>query len=415
MAYSEKDLTIVRDLAKQYMEIAMSDKHIKMRQRFLDTNNLKIVRPPVIMEEIPWHEMNYEGALDCQCEDGSLRGMEYGLRVALFREKYFKCDNFIEPWWVVRKSYSNTGNGFHIKEERLAVDSKNHIVSHHYEDILEDESALEMYHDPVITPHPENDIANVARIEEILDGAMPVQLRGSNIIYYSPWDDLAMLRGVEPILIDMYERPDYLHEIMKLITRGMKVTMDQMEQYGLYDCRGLSLHCTPASVTLPTEPDPEHYTCQNIWFRTMAQMFNMVSPDQHDEFDIQYSLPLAIRCAYTYYGCCEPLHDRIDKLEQYSNLRKIGVSPWADIEKSAEMIGGKYVYSRKPNPANVAINVDPDQIRMEITDTVKVCQKYGCPLDITLKDISTVSYKPQNLIIWAQTVSDVLDEYYGEA
>ena len=93
----------------------------------------------------------------------------------------------------------------------------------------------------------------------------------------------------------------------------------------------------------------------------------------------------------------------------------MGVSPWADIEKSAEVIGGDYVYSRKPNPAFVAHNTDPEQIRKEITDTVKACQKYGCPVDFTLKDISTVGYKPQNLMIWAQTVSDVLDEYYGEA
>ena len=93
----------------------------------------------------------------------------------------------------------------------------------------------------------------------------------------------------------------------------------------------------------------------------------------------------------------------------------MGVSPWADIEKSAEVIGGDYVYSRKPNPAFVAHNTDPEQIRKEITDTVKACQKYGCPVDFTLKDISTVGYKPQNLMIWAQAVSDVLDEYYGEA
>ena len=415
MAYTSKELTVVRDLAKRYMEIALSDKHVRMRQRFLDTNDLKLVRPPVLMDEIPWHEMNGNGELDCKCEDERLRGVEYSLRAALFREKYFKCDNLIEPCWPVGKSYTSSGNGFRIQEQRLAVDGKNHIVSHHYEDILENESALALYHDPVITPHPEKDAANVAELEEIFGGAMPVRLRGANVIYYAPWDDLAMYRGVEPILIDMYERPEYLHELMRLMTRSLEVTMDQMERYGLYDCRGMSLHCTPAAVTLPDKADPEHSTCRNVWFRTMAQMFNMVSPAQHDEFDIQYSIPLAARCAYTYYGCCEPLHDRIDKLEQYPNLRKVGVSPWADIEKSAEMIGGKYVYSRKPNPAYVAIKVDADLIRREITDTVKVCQKYGCPLDITLKDISTVSYKPENLIIWAQTVSDVLDEYYGEA
>ena len=63
--YTENERTVIRDLAKRYMEIALSEKHKRMRKRFLDTNDLKIVRPPVIMEEIPWHEMNYEGALDC--------------------------------------------------------------------------------------------------------------------------------------------------------------------------------------------------------------------------------------------------------------------------------------------------------------------------------------------------------------
>ena len=414
MSELAKDIGIVRELAKQYMEIAVSDRHVRMRKRFRDSNDLKIVRPPLIMEEIPWHEMNFEGALDCACEDPELRGMEYGLRVALYREKYFRCDNYIEPVWVIGKSFSSTGNGFSIREERLAVDKRNNIVSHRYEDVLADESSLEMYHDPVITAYPENDAKNKAHVEEIVGDIMPVQVRGHGI-YYSPWDQIAMLRGVEPILVDMVERPEYLHRIMELFTRGMASEMDQMEALGLYDPRGLSLHCTPNAVTLPHEPDPEHYTCRDIWFRTMAQMFSAVSPAAHEEFDIRYSLPLASRCAYTYYGCCEPLHDRLDRVKLYPNLRKVGVTPWADLEKSAEQIGRDLVLSRKPNPAHVAVRTDPDEIRREIGETARVCLKYGCPCDITLKDISTVGYRPENLMIWAETASAVLDEYYGEA
>ena len=177
---------------------------------------------------------------------------------------------------VVRKSFSNTGNGFAIKEDRLAVDQNNGIVSHRYYDVFEDEAVLAQYHDPVITPHPERDAEQVAFMQEVLGDTMPVVLQGHGI-YYAPWDRIAMLRGVEPILIDIYERPEYLHEIMKLFTRSMMLEMDQMEAYGLYDPRTLSLHCTPASVTPPTEPDPDHYTCKDIWFRTMAQMFSTVS------------------------------------------------------------------------------------------------------------------------------------------
>lgn len=415
MSNINQDIAIIRELAKQCVEIANSDRQIRMRRRFRDTNDLKVVRPPVLMDEIPWHEMNYEGALNCLCEDGGLRGIEWGLRVSLFREKYFKCDNFFDPFWTVYKSYSVTGNGFAVKEDRLSVDNRNNIVAHHYYDVFEDEGALDAYCDPVITPYPEHDAANLARMQEIFGDIMPVVLRGHGCIYHAPWDQITTLRGVEPILMDMYDNPAYLHKIIGLFTRSMSVTMDQMEKYGLYEPDDHALHCTPGAVSLPEGASPDG-GCKGTWFRTMAQTFSSISPDMHYEFDMLYSAPLASRCAYTYYGCCEPLHDRIDYLKKaYPNLRKVGVSPWADVEASAESLGGSYVFSRKPNPAFVARVTDPDQIRAEVVETVKACQKYGCPMDYTLKDISTVGYRPENLMIWAKTVSDVLDEYYGEA
>ena len=108
------------------------------------------------------------------------------------------------------------------------------------------------------------------------------------------------------------------------------------------------------------------------------------------------------------------MHDRIDIIKRIPNLRKIGCSPWADVERTAEQIKGDFVLSRKPNSAFVASVVDPEQIRKEAEETARACIKHGCPCDITLKDISTVGDRPENLIIWAEVVSDVLDEYYGK-
>ena len=410
--YSEKDRTIVRELAKRYMEIAVSEKHVRMRKRFCDNNDLRLVRPPLLVDEIPWRQMNIDGELDCLCETDELRGMEHELRRALYREKYLSCDNFIEPVWPVYKSYSKTDNGLVMEEVSIEA-IRTDIRSHHYEDVLEDESALEAFRMPVITAHPEEDEENLAFAQEILGDIIPVQLRG-HTIYHAPWDVIPRLRGMEPILWDIYDRPEYLHRIIGLFTEAMSREMDQMEALGLYDPRGLGLHCTPGSVTVPEPSTDGSYGCKDIWFRTMAQMFSSISPAQHYEFDMQYSARLAKRCAFTYYGCCEPLHDRIDVLRKtYPNLRKIGVSPWADVERSAEQIGGNYVLSRKPNPANVAQTVDPGIVRKEIEETAKICLKYGCPCDITLKDISTVSDRPENLILWTKTASEVLDGYYG--
>ena len=145
----------------------------------------------------------------------------------------------------------------------------------------------------------------------------------------------------------------------------------------------------------------------------MAQVFSDVSPDMHWEFDVSYALDVAKHFGYTYYGCCEPLDRKLDVIFNIPNLRKVGVSPWAKEEVMAERLGGKYVYARKPNPANVAKCTDPDVIRRETEKTVKLCMEHGCPVEFVLKDISTVSNRPENLIVWSNTVSDVLDQYYG--
>lgn len=409
MSIDPKEILIVRELAKQYMEYAVSERHVRMRKRFQDTNDLKVVRPPLMIAEIPWHEMNMDGELDCVCQDERLHVMEEFFRRKLFYERHFHCDHHMEPVWTMRRKCTSTGNGFTSSEKKLSVDPANHIVSHAYGDVLEDEASLEQYHDPVVTAYPEEDEQNKAFAESVLEGIMRVEFR-SPCEYFAPWDVIARLRGVEPILIDIYERPEYLHKIIQLFVRSEEKEIEQKSALGLYDGSVPDLHCTPGDVTLPKD---RSYSA-GVWFRTMAQMFSTISPDAHEEFDIQYSIPLSKRFAYTYYGCCEPLHDRIDKLKGYPNLRKVGCSPWADVEKTAEILGGDYVLSRKPNPANVAIATDPEQIRREISETARLSLKYGCPCDITLKDISTVGYKPQNLIIWAQTASAVLDAFYGK-
>lgn len=411
MSELKYEISIIRELSKRYMEIALSDRHIKMRQRFRDSNDLKIVRPPLIIEEIPWQQMNIDGELDCVCENEELRNMEFELRTALFREKYFRCDNYIEPVWSVNKKFTSTGIGLKGSEQIIAGKHTD-IKSHSFEDVLADESALEAFRMPVITAYPEEDAENLARAQEILGDIMPVRLRG-HYLTHAPWDDITRLRGVEPILYDLYDRPEYMHRLIRLFTEAKSTEMDQMEALGLYDTHLQSLHCTPNEVTLPDPSDDGVTRCRDMWFRTTAQMFSSISPEDHYEFDMQYSIPLAERCAYTYYGCCEPLHDRIDQLKRYKNLRKIGVSPWADVERSAEQTRGQYVLSRKPNPAYVATVTDPEVIRREISETAKACLKYDCPCDITLKDISTVSDRPENLILWAKTASEVLDEYYG--
>jgi hypothetical protein len=72
---NNRDKLIVRELAKRYMELVMSEKQKLMRQRFCDTNDLKIVRPPVIIDEIPWYQMEVDGELTPLCSDEATRSV----------------------------------------------------------------------------------------------------------------------------------------------------------------------------------------------------------------------------------------------------------------------------------------------------------------------------------------------------
>ena len=407
--FSQKDTQIVRELAKKYMALVCTEKQEKMFARFRDTNDLKPSRPPVLLDEIPWYQMDIDGELTCLCQDEMARGVEYHFRKAIFYMKHFKADNLFEPLFRVRRTVKSSGIGIEWQASDMKrTDDTNNIVSREFVDVLEDESALELMHDPTFELCPETDARRLELYTELLGDTIPIKTYGFGYFYYAPWDKITRLRGVEPILMDLYDRPEYLHEIIKKFTSAAHAELDFVEKYLDVDPEP-SLHCTPSPISVQNGTG-----LKNTWCRSMAQSFGVISPSMFKEFEVDYLLSVAERFGYTYYGCCEPLDDKISVIKSIPNLRKIGCSPWANVEKCAEQIGGDFVLSRKPNPAHVAILTDPDLIRRETEETVKACIKYGCPYDIVLKDISNVSHRPQNLIVWAQTVSDVLDAYYGK-
>lgn len=409
----DRELTLVRELAKKYAALAHTDENQEHYDRCKAVNDLKPSRPPVWIDEVPWHEMNFDNHLTLFCEDPLLRQMEWYFKEKLFRWNFFRADMYLLPYYPIMKSSASSGIGVSIQEETKAIDSKNNIVSHHYIDELDTEEKLERLRIPVITADPQQDENQKARIQEVLGDILPVRLCGGYIAH-SPWDTISMLRGVEPVLIDMMDRPEFLHKTMEKFTQIGLAEIEQREKLGLLDPCIESLHCTPPFTDNLPKPDANsgRITAKNVWFRAMAQMFSTVSAAAFEEFEFQYMKQLAEKCGLVYYGCCEPLERFVPILKRLPNLRKLGVSPWANIHKMAEEIGGDYVYARKPNPANVGAAFDEDTVKKEIRETIEVCVAHQCPYEFVLKDISTVDYKPQNLIRWNQIVQSTIDEYY---
>jgi hypothetical protein len=189
--------------------------------------------------------------------------------------------------------------------------------------------------------------------------------------------------------------------------------LDQLEAQGLLGYGQNTIHCSGAfSDELPAPNfNPQHPRSKDIWTCGMAQIFSTVSPAMHKEFEIDYAIKWYERFGLGYYGCCEPLDEKIDIIRELPHVRKISMSPWVDLDRGAERIGRDFVFSRKPNPAFLAWdNWRPEAVEQDLRETLKVCNRYGCPTEFILKDISTVRYKPQNLWEWADIAMKVVKE-----
>lgn len=131
-----------------------------------------------------------------------------------------------------------------------------------------------------------------------------------------------------------------------------------------------------------------------------------------NEFDIQYMKQAMKPFGLVYYGCCEPLHNMIDIVEQIPNIRKISITPWADADIAADNMGSKYVMAFKANPAYVT-NFDTYQeaARNEIKRMLEACQRNHTSCDVVLKDVSTVNGNPQNLFKWEKMAMEMITHF----
>ena len=246
---------------------------------------------------------------------------------------------------------------------------------------------------------------------------MPVKKVGQTHIWFTPWDYLIRWWGIQEAMIDLVERPELVHAAVERMVDAWMIELDQFVEQNLL-VAGLRQHADRLGRLRLHQPvarradfDPGHVKPHNMWGCSNAQIFSEVSPRMHWEFALKHDLRWLARWGLTYYGCCEPLDRKIDMLRRIPNLRKISVSPWCNTQRAIEQIGGDYVISRKPSPAILAEDDwHPERARQDLRDFLEEAGG-RCHVELIMKDISTVRYRPQRLWEWAAIASEVAEEF----
>jgi hypothetical protein len=412
MSINNKDLNIIRELARQVAEIAALPVQKETIALWKNLNKLKPVRGMVMIDQVSWHEMNVNDELTLQTEDGFCRGFEWQLRQTLYQWKHMPVDMVVQPFVNVYKAIHGGGFGVGVIEETAVLDPRNSVVGHRYIDQFKTEDDIMKIQMPIISYDENATKQTKEKAQEIFDGILDVRIQGA-LPGFAPWDSIVMWHGTNNMIIDMLDRPDFMHKIIGRLTDAYLSMLDQFEEKGLLGSDQDTIHCSGAFTDELPAPgfDPQHPRAKDLWTSGMAQIFSTVSPAMHQEFEIDYAKRWFARFGLGYYGCCEPLDEKIDIIRNLPKVRKISMSPWVDLDKGAERIGRDFVFSRKPNPAFLAWDVwRPEEVEKDLRETKDKCNHYGCPYEFILKDISTVHYQPQRLWEWADIAMRVVKE-----
>jgi hypothetical protein len=406
---NKKDVAIVRELAKRAAEIAALPVQGEKRVLWRKLNARKPARPMVMIDQICWNEMNVGDELALMCADAECRGYEDYLRRTIYQWKYFPVDMVVEPFIRVPKAICNSGFGIVIQDETAITDPTSAVLGHKYLNQFQAEEDLEKIRMPQVSHDAAETERRLAVAHELFDGLLDVRPSGADP-YLSLWDLIAMWMGVENALYALADKPEFMHRMVARLTYGYLRMLDQLEEQGLL-CEPQSLiHCTGAYTDELPAPgyDPRKPRTKDLWMFGLAQMFATVSPGMFKEFEVAYASHICERFGLVYYGCCDPLDGKMAEVRMIPNVRKVSMSPWVNEERGAAEIGRDFVYSRKPSPALLAgDHFSPEKVRADLAATRAVCEKYGCPLEFILKDISTVRYEPRRLFEWARIAMQV--------
>ena len=401
-----KERETLRDLAKKYMEYALSDQNIQNRELWRALNMHNMQKPMVSIEQMPWHELNTDGFLTCTVRDGRFRGIESMLRMQIYKWEHMPADMVLNPYISVSRAISNTGFGIGtiVKQVEDAGPGQSNQFVNQFEE-MED---VEKIKTPILTLDRELEAEIMDTASDIFCGIAPIVPAG-----YMPhsglWDKISFCMGVETCYIELIDRPELIHAIVDRLTNAALAEIDQINELGIADVTSNMCHCSYTfDDRLPgPDCDPVNAKTSDAWTFSMAQLFTSVSPEINKEFEVPYMSKIFEKFGSVYYGCCERLDDRLDVIETMPNIRKISCSPWSDREHFAAILPKKYIMSNKPQPAYLAESTfDEEVVRKDLRRTIAAAKEHGLGLELLLKDITTVKGDPRRLWRWAEIAKE---------
>lgn len=410
---SKNDKRIVRELAKRYAEITALPVQDEKRRLWTDHFSLRSTRTPILATYGMWNVWCREvfGDAVLQCRDPFLRGYERHFRMQIFQHENVGDDSIQEPWVTLHAT--KTGDGqtlWGLDESMHRSEVEGGAAS--YAPSLKDWSDMKRLR---AIPHEVDEDSTqrrYLRLAEAIGDILPINIDRTPIYTGFNADistSLAKLRGLEQLMVDMYDYPEELHALLAFMRDAILRNNRQAEEAGHYSLTSGQNQAMPYAAELPTpRPNSGAVKRGDLWGFCAAQEFTLISPEFHEEFLLRYQQSIFAPFGLVHYGCCEDLTRKIDMLRSWKNLRSIAVTPVANVRACAEQTGKDYVASWRPNPSQViSCGFDEEKIRRiigrrldDLQDTIH---------HIHLKDVETLEGDVSRMRRWVTIVREIVN------
>ena len=410
MAIDPAERSVIRDLARKVAEIAGHPRQQQRRDLYYRHTRLDDVKPIVLVfPEGSWRELLPDSALVTKSPEA--RGYEWGFRAAVYQWEHFDHDLVTEPTFNVGYVRHFTGWGLEAKH----ITSTEPLGAWRFDPPIKTEEDLAKLRVPVVTNDDEATKRSFDATNDLIGDILTVQVKKYLPAWPSMIGHLASLRGLDQIMIDMIDRPQWVHKAMRFLADATEKLLLQAEAEGSLSLNNGDDYNGSGGQgytdELPQKDFAGTVRLKDLWGMAEAQEIAQVSPAMHEEFVLQYQRRVLRHFGLNAYGCCEALHHKMEHVKKIPNLRKVSISPWADIRVSAEALGPKYLFSWKPNPADLAaINFDEGRIRRQIRETLAVCRRNRCVVEIIMKDTHTCNNDASRFDRWTRIAQECAKE-----
>ena len=413
MSAVEQERSIVRALAEKLADIAALPVQQEKAEMWRRLNRLDPVRPMVMLqmlEDSAWPDTGI--AKNLKCTDPFYRRQELLLRRLLYQWQYQAGDMVFEAVSHAPIAVHDTGFGIQAKAEN----PDHWFGASRFLAVIEDEDDIEKIRTPQVSVDWEETERRYQRHCELYEGVLEVRKTGRQDFWFSIFDTYIQWRGLEQAFLDMIDRPEWLHRVMDRMTECHIAEIEALERQGVLSLNNGNVRVGSQGLGFTDElPQPdfdgEHVRIRDLWGHASTQIFADVSPAMHEEFALQYEARLLTRFGLSSYGCCEPLHRKVDIARKHlPNLRCISMSPWVDVEAGAAAVGKDLIFAYKPNPAIMAGDTwDIDQVRADLRSVLEKTR--GLSVAILMKDLHTCNGHPERMWQWASTAVELAEEF----